>query len=224
MPTPTRQTLFLVCLAALSLQSSHSFQSPVPSTTHQHQLTPTRISSPRHTTAATTTSLSLSSSSGGGGFGNNDETTKAKTSSSPPSLSSPAGDFAFQEMLVLLTAMQKEGATSRDMDPAKRRELEGYVRTVLANNSHKSLRLQDIGRAIVPQSEWKLMFSSSEAVLESLPKDATVFLKIKNEQELDYVLKFSKKTMGLDSLTAKCKYTFDVSCILFQCVGCRMKP
>ena len=55
------------------------------------------------------------------------------------------------------------------------------------------------------------MFSTSEAVLESLPNDATVLLKIVNEDTLDYTLKFSKKTMGLDSLTAKCKYTFDVS-------------
>jgi hypothetical protein len=90
--------------------------------------------------------------------------------------STPAGDFAYQEMLVYFNQMQKDGVTSRTMDPTKRSELEGFVRTVLANR--KGLRLQDIGQAILPKSEWKLMFSTSEAVLESLPSDATVFLKV----------------------------------------------
>lgn len=121
--------------------------------------------------------------------------------------STPAGDFAYQEMLVYFNQMQRDGVTSRTMDPAKRSELEGFVRTVLANK--KGLRLEDIGQALLPKSEWKLMFSTSEAVLESLPNDATVFLNIQDEMNLDYVLRFSKKTMGLDSLTAKCQYTFD---------------
>ena len=92
--------------------------------------------------------------------------------------SNPAGDFAYQEMLVFFNEMQKNGVTSRTMDPAKRSELEGFVRTVLANRS--TLRLQDIGQALLPKSEWKLMFSTSEAVLESLPNDATVFLNVRN--------------------------------------------
>ena len=117
-------------------------------------------------------------------------------------------------MVVLLTAMQKEGATSRTMDPEKRRELEGYVQTVVRANQQKSLPLQDIGRAIVGRgsggSEWKLMFSSSDAVLESLPNDATILMKIHDQETMDYTLQFSKKTLGLDSLTAKCHYKFDV--------------
>lgn len=198
MPNPTRQNLFWVCLVALTLQSSNAFQPPALSP-RQRLESPTR----------------LSLSSNGGGFGKEEKKIAKKTSQlfTPPSMSSPAGDFAFQEMLVMLTAMQKEGATSRDMDPAKRNELEGYVRTVLANNRHKSLALKDIGRALVPKSEWKLMFSSTEAVLESLPNDATVFLSIRDEENLDYILKFSKKTMGLDALTAKCKYTFDAGTV-----------
>ncbi|CAB9503479.1 expressed unknown protein [Seminavis robusta] len=122
---------------------------------------------------------------------------------------SPAGDFAYQEMLVVLNAMQQEGVSSKTMDPTKRRELEGYVDTVLANRRDRSYPLQNIGTALLPASEWKLMFSTSDAVLESLPNEATVFLKILDEENLDYILKFPQKTLGLDSLTAKCKYTFD---------------
>jgi len=181
--------------------SSQAFQAMQLFGGNQHQHVSPRVEASRkgRTTAY----------SSGGGFGKDTEV--SKINDKKPSLSSPAGDFAYQEMLVLLRAMQKQGATSRTMDPAKRSELEGYVRTVLENNRHKSLPLKDIGRALVPSSEWKLMFSSSEAVLESLPNDATVFLNVKDEEHLDYILKFSKKTLGLESLTAECTYTFDVS-------------
>ena len=112
-----------------------------------------------------------------GGFGSNrSEPSKGKAASTP------AGDFAYQEMLIYFNAMQKDGVTSRTMDPAKRSELEGFVRTVLANRD--GLRLQDIGQAILPKSEWKLMFSTSEAVLESLPNDATVFLNVRINEGL----------------------------------------
>lgn len=148
--------------------------------------------------------------SGGGGFGpESQKSSSSKFSSS--SASSPSGDFAYQEMLVFLNTMQREGVSSKTMDPAKRSELEGYVRKVLAQRSEQSIPLRDIGQAIVPKSSWKLMFSTSNAVLESLPQDATVFLNILDQENLDYILQFSKKTLGLDSLTAKCKYTFDVS-------------
>lgn len=181
----------LFCLMALLLQSysqnTDAFQVSLPTLKARHE---SKESLPP---------LHMGSNPGGG-FG----APKKSRNNSP---STPAGDFAFQEMLVYFNAMQKEGATSRTMDPTKRSELEGFVRTVLANKN--GLRIQDIGQAILPKSDWRLMFSTSEAVLESLPNDATVFLNIVDEENLDYILKFSKKTMGLDSLTAKCKYTFD---------------
>jgi len=135
----------------------------------------------------------------------------SSSSFSPSSKSaSPAGDFAFQEMLVFFNSMQQQGASSRNMDPVKRDELAGYVRTVLANRP-SLVPLKDIGKALVPSSKWKLMFSTSDAILESLPPDASVYMNILDEEYLEYVLQFSKKTMGLESLTAKSKYTVDVS-------------
>ena len=201
--------LILAVLLVVTLPcSSSAFQTPIALPTAK--TTPaSRIGSSRL----------FSSGGGGGGFGssnqnqnnNNNNNNNVKTSS-------PAGDFAYQEMVVLLTAMQKEGVTSRTMDPAKRQELEGYVRTVLVEQ--RGLPLPEIGSALIMEdpvtgdksgSDWKLMFSTSDAVLESLPSDATVFLNVQDTTSLDYTLKFSKKTMGLDSLTAHCHYELDVS-------------
>lgn len=202
--TTAKQPMLWVglAMASLALPLADAFQSPLA----VQQKATSKVTIPSSPTGLF--------SSSGGGFGRNQNSNTASSSSTVKS--SPAGDFAYQEMVVLLTAMQKEGATSRDMDPAKRRELEGYVQTVLKENQHKSLPLKDIGQAIADPvsgtgSEWKLMFSSSDAVLETLPNDATVFMKIHDTESMDYTLKFSKKTMGLDSLTAKCHYTFDVS-------------
>lgn len=185
-----------VILLEACLPMASAFQVNLPFSTSYHT---TQTSTPNRQSP-------VLSSQGRGGFG-------AKKSEVGKSASSPAGDFAYQEMLVYFNSMQKDGVTSKTMDPNKRLELEGLVRKVLTNKN--GIRMQDIGQALLPKSEWKLMFSTSEAVLESLPNDATVFLNILDEQNLDYILKFSKKTLGLDSLTAKCKYTFDVS---FPCL------
>lgn len=198
--------LILAVLLVVTLPcSSSAFQTPIPLPTAK--TTPaSRIGSSRL----------FSSGGGGGGFGSSNQ--NQNNNNNNVKTSSPAGDFAYQEMVVLLTAMQKEGVTSRTMDPAKRQELEGYVRTVLVEQ--RGLPLPEIGSALIMEdpvtgdksgSDWKLMFSTSDAVLESLPSDATVFLNVQDTTSLDYTLKFSKKTMGLDSLTAHCHYELDVS-------------
>ena len=212
-----RAGLITIMAAFVTLPvSSSAFQS-LPSIPQPAVMKPQ--ASPQGVPYSRISSSRLFSSGGGGGFGSNPNQ-KIGSNNSPPVKSSPAGDFAYQEMVVLLTAMQKEGVTSRTMNPTQRQELEGYVRTVLKEQKHKSLPLQHIGQALVVEdpvtggssgSEWKLMFSTSDAVLESLPSDATVFLKIRDTTSLDYTLKFSKKTMGLDSLTAQCHYEVDVS-------------
>ena len=135
-------------------------------------------------------------------------TTTTSSSSRTKTTRSPSGEFAYQEMIVLLTAMKRQGVTSKTMDPVKRNELEGYIRTVLA--TRKSEPLASIGQALLPSSEWKLLFSTSSIVVESLPNDATVVLNILDSKRLDYTLQFSKKTLGLNSITARCHYTFDV--------------
>lgn len=192
--------LLLLSIFQTKIQCSNAFQVAFPSVPF------------RQTKSSTTTKIINMNS---GGFGNEE---RAKSSSSPKKASA-AGEFAYQEMRAQLNAMRKQGIPSRDLGPEKRAELEGYVRTVLNNRSDMSIPLENIGEQLLPQSKWQLLFSTQSAVLGDLPRDASVFINILDEENLDYRLQFSKKTLGLNSITAKSKYTFDVSSSVTLYVG-----
>jgi len=119
-----------------------------------------------------------------------------------------AAEFEFQEMRVQLQAMVQQGIPSRDLVPAKRVELESYVRKVVQERV-SPVPLAEIGERL-PGTKWLLVFSTEGAALADLPRDAQVQLEFDPlELKLDYVLEFSKKTMGLNRLVAKSTYTFD---------------
>jgi hypothetical protein len=113
-------------------------------------------------------------------------------------------EFEFQEMRAQLDGMKRAGVPSRDLDPTKRAELEGYVRQVVRKRP-SPVPLEKIG-AELPQSTWRLAFSTEGATLGDLPRDATVYLKFLDETIMDYVLQFSEKTFGLNSIKAKSRW------------------
>jgi hypothetical protein len=125
------------------------------------------------------------------------------------SSSNSGSDFAFQEMRVQLDAMKRNKIPSRDLPLDKRQELEQYVNTVVSQRP-SPVALKDIG-AVLPGTKWRLGFSTEAATLGDLPRDAEVNLEFINNEKMDYVLEFSKKTLGLNRLTAKSSYTVDVS-------------
>lgn len=194
--------LFMLCVQSQQISSVGGFQAlPLPLQ---------RKSDPPSIAAHRLSLLRMNNSNGsGGGFGG--DSNKSKQQPSQQKKASASGDFAYQEMRANLEAMKKQNVPSRALEPNKRMELEGYVRTVLNNRSDRSIPLANIGKEILPQSKWRLAFSTAGAVLGDLPSDATVYLNILDGENLDYRLQFSKKTMGLRSITAKSKYTFDVS-------------
>jgi len=121
-------------------------------------------------------------------------------------------DFEFQEMRVQLDAMKRDKIPSRDLPLDKRQELEAYVSTVVKQRP-SPVALKDIGK-VLPGTKWRLGFSTEGATLGDLPRDADVNLKYIDDSKMDYVLQFSKKTLGLNRLTAKSSYTVDVSSVL----------
>lgn len=218
-PTTKKSTWFVFLFLVVAISTVDAFHSaPVFQSTRPWQAATTTTTPRRSHPCRLSRSTRNDSEKGFGSSNNNDNNKNDKdsktTTQTATNNSSPAGEFAFQEMLVLLTAMQKQGATSRTMDPAKRIELEGYIETVLATRT--GLPLRDMGKALLPPSQWKLLFSTSPAVVESLPSDATLFLTLVDHENLDYTLRFSKKTLGLESITAKCKYTVDVSIVEYS--------
>mmetsp|Transcript_33793 Transcript_33793/g.49661 ORF Transcript_33793/g.49661 Transcript_33793/m.49661 type:complete len:267 (+) Transcript_33793:237-1037(+) len=159
------------------------------------------------------------------------EATRFSTSTSPRSFSSsrptndvisrfmsqwedpksiPPAAFEMQELRAQLDGMVKASISSSSLTPTKRFEIESYVRSVvqkcdspiplttLSDNNNDQL----IGL-------WRLGFSTEDATLNVLPKEASVLLDIKDGRRLDYILKFTKKVMGLNEITAKSTYTVD---------------
>ena len=66
----------------------------------------------------------------------------------------------------------------------------------------------DNGKAL--HGKCTLVFSSENAQLGDLPRDATVELIIQEEYKCDYKITF-EKTLGLKSITAKSSYMIDSS-------------
>jgi hypothetical protein len=133
-------------------------------------------------------------------------------SSSSSSSSTTKADFEYQEMRVQLDAMKAQGVPSRDLPVDKRTEMEQYVRQV-ATLRPSPVSLKDIGQ-VLPGTKWRLGFSTQLATLGDLPRDASVCLDFKDDKNMDYVLQFSEKTLGLNRLVAKSTYTFDVRVLM----------
>ncbi|KAL3912918.1 MAG: hypothetical protein SGARI_000916 [Bacillariaceae sp.] len=117
-------------------------------------------------------------------------------------------DFEYQEVKILTQAMKSQNIKPSQLPADKRVELEGYIRRIL--QQRPSLvpldRLQDV----LPDTKWRLAFSTEQLVSEALPKDATIQLDFKDSTNVDYSLEFDK-TLGLKRLVAKSTYTVDAS-------------
>ena len=134
------------------------------------------------------------------------------SSSSIRMSSTSNADFEFQEMKVHLNAMRRDKVPSRDLPVDKRQELEQYVSQVVTSRP-SPVPLERIGD-VLPGTKWRLGFSSEAATLGDLPRDADVYLEFVDDAKMNYVLQFSKKTLGLNRLTAKSSYTVDVSAVV----------
>lgn len=119
-------------------------------------------------------------------------------------------DFDYQELKIQLRAMKEqnlESAANRLQD-AKRGELEGYVRRILARRE-SSVPLWNLASQL-PGTNWRLGFSTQAVTNESLPSGAQVQLIFRDDKRVDYILEFTK-TWGLNKLTAESYYQVDVS-------------
>lgn len=120
--------------------------------------------------------------------------------------SNDQADFEFQELRIQLDAMQERGLVSRDLLPETRLGLEAYAREV-ARNRNSPVELAAIGNKL-PNTTWKLAFSTNSAALGDLPRDATVLLKFREEGNVDYCLEF-EKTWGLNGIKAASTYSIN---------------
>ena len=146
----------------------------------------------------------------GKGFGSADSDTTAPGSSSSPPERRPTGEFELQEMRFQLSAMTKAGVSARNLNEEKKTEIAQYVREVVMRiPSPIPLKaLADKDRLL---GRWKLAFSTDAAAMDGLPSEASITLNIKEGNQLDYKLEFSKKVLGLKEIAAKSNYFVDAS-------------
>lgn len=122
-----------------------------------------------------------------------------------------AAEFEFQELRAQLNAMKKQNLSSADLPPAKRTEIESYVRAV-ATLRDSPVAMTDLYHGDTLVGNWRLAFSTESASLSVLPKEARVYVRIYDEGgsgRLDYTLKFIERVFALKSLTAQSRFSVD---------------
>lgn len=120
--------------------------------------------------------------------------------------SSPTGDFELQELKAQIESMKRQGVASRSLSPTKRLELETYTRSIV-ENKETPIPLEQVGQRLAG-TKWRLVFSTDNAALSNLPRDATVFLDFEDDEKtMKYSLVFGEKTQGLNSITAHSTWT-----------------
>jgi hypothetical protein len=118
-------------------------------------------------------------------------------------------EFEYQEMKVLLDALQREQiVSSKRMDPAKATELNRYIERVVASTGRRKSLSPDELR----NTTWNLVYTTMEA----LPPDSSIqfFFKsvntIPTENDVDgiqYRLVFGSKTFGLNGINVHGDWT-----------------
>mmetsp|Transcript_10724 Transcript_10724/g.22770 ORF Transcript_10724/g.22770 Transcript_10724/m.22770 type:complete len:326 (+) Transcript_10724:350-1327(+) len=178
---------------------------------------------------------SLFASSSGSGFGGTD-TNKNKTGPTQKSTKSNNYElFELQELRAQLQTILKDNISYQSLSPEKRRELTNYVEAVLEKTS-SPIDFQNgngMGTARfvagVENKSWRMVFVTdggggrSEVGMDvegggrnpgELPYGSTVILRIGEfmgvQGTLDYVLKFSKRVLGLNELVAKSTCEVDI--------------
>lgn len=125
----------------------------------------------------------------------------------------PPAEFEIQELRAQLNSMRKNGISSASLSFDKRMEIESYVRSV-ATRCDSPIPLTQLGVGDTMVGTWRLAFSTEDAALNVLPKEARVFIKIYDPNgrgKLGYTLKFTKRVFALRSLTAKSYFEISVS-------------
>jgi len=124
------------------------------------------------------------------------------------------GQFELQELKAQVTAMVEQEVASSNLKPDKMSELTQYVKSV-CQTQESPIPLNEIGTEANIKNHlvgsWRLAFSSENAAMSVMPREARILVNILNEKQLEYILEFTKKVQGLSKITAKSNYIIDTS-------------
>jgi len=144
-------------------------------------------------------------------------TSTISTSTSSSYVASRSGqevsvEFELQELKAQLKEMEKRKLTAKYLTPEVRDILASYAKALAFSPS--PIPLTTIGKWI-PNTKWRLAFTTNAVALGDLPRDVQISLDIypenvdDNSKKLDYILTFPEYTFGIRDLRAKCSYQVD---------------
>lgn len=116
--------------------------------------------------------------------------------------SSSKTDFAYQEMRAKLNALLNQKLLWSQMNPLERKEVSNYVKQV-ATERHSLT--EDLSR-LLPNTSWKLAFSTSDTSESLPPPGSTLCLRFHDDLKADYVLEFGD---GGSKLSAESKWNYE---------------
>lgn len=232
----SRQPAFILQPSSSSSSLQISLQ-PKDETTTLLQSTNVRIAGYINPISNRCTNTQLDASSSGSGFGSSNNKPPPTSSSSKKKKKrrqepNTTELFELQELRAQLDTILKQNILLQNLSAEKRQELSNYVQAVVEKTESpidfagKSGNTMGTAKFVagVENKSWRMVFStdnSSEgnegenAAAGELPYGSTVILRIGEfmgtEGNLDYVLKFSKRVLGLNELVAKSSCSVDVS-------------
>lgn len=231
----SRQPAFILQPSSSSSSLQISLQ-PKDETTTLLQSTNVRIAGYINPISNRCTNTQLDASSSGSGFGSSNNKPPPTSSSSKKKKRRQEPNttelFELQELRAQLDTILKQNILLQNLSAEKRQELSNYVQAVVEKTESpidfagKSGNTMGTAKFVagVENKSWRMAFStdiSSEgnegenAAAGELPYGSTVILRIGEfmgtEGNLDYVLKFSKRVLGLNELVAKSSCSVDVS-------------
>lgn len=231
----SRQPAFILQPSSSSSSLQISLQ-PKDETTTLLQSTNVRIAGYINPISNRCTNTQLDASSSGSGFGSSNNKPPPTSSSSKKKKRRQEPNttelFELQELRAQLDTILKQNILLQNLSAEKRQELSNYVQAVVEKTESpidfagKSGNTMGTAKFVagVENKSWRMVFStdnSSEgnegenAAAGELPYGSTVILRIGEfmgtEGNLDYVLKFSKRVLGLNELVAKSSCSVDVS-------------
>jgi len=123
-------------------------------------------------------------------------------------------DFAIQELRFTLKSLKKQLDTLsyyQLSQSKKRNDIEEYIYTIVQNKL-SPIPLENLcsnDNMMLVVGKWKLIFSTDERIITSLPKEARIVLDIKDNTNLDYILEFTTRIFALKKLIAQSSYSIN---------------
>jgi len=116
--------------------------------------------------------------------------------------------YEYGEMSIIVEEMKQRNTPCLSLGGKDRSLMKLYLERIITLRP-SLISLTDIPR-VIPDSKWKLVYSTQDSTMENLPENASIYLDFKDDKDMNYVLQFSKQSndnnFGVQRIAAKSNY------------------